>query len=1859
VQAVLLDASDVTLWFRMGSVAVRLLRMPLARHAFEEGLRCSPMHWPCLDRLITVLYALGDYGCCLYYIYQALQKDPGYGKGLVLMAKIFQEQPSLKYDSFSMFSKCDPRIHSARVSEEEAKAFVDEALELREKRRTLWEPQEAEEEPTLAYPLREFTWKSLGVCLLETFKDFTVQELPCPSLGLHVDLSAYVSKELLATAPKGTSSSISTSSATTAPSSPATVSPDAPLAGVVQATPAPTSQDSGAASQAQGASGEAVRRGNKRRRLPNDDLGGETAKRRSARVRNTRGKKEEKIDFHELLSKFLPSRLKQGEEPSDIHGSSPFPLDPAAEPKSHWAAHENNKAEDVSFIENERVEVLEFLRSNQKNGGLLDLMVRYLKAVCTRALCKWPLGLPEIVLEIYYAWRPQVCALPNVLFRNCSDEHIKEVMTCCLVCHELQLDQWLVTCQAQATAGTAGCIFGAHTTVLGPDFPGRFYEQDLLHLVLSSSQRDVFGADWLAFYLRVNWLRTRFYVLLGEADKALDCLDLCLEALKEHVADGDVAMETEGGAAEAGERRPSGAVAAVVVHMPNLALDSTVSLAQVEQKMKSLERCQSLEEVQRLFKRGEYAQVARLLRPTLTEGAAAATEGQRRPALPERPVQLLLLQNSLLKLEDFARCLECSELALHEAMQQAQARAASAGGAEWSAALGKLLAGIDRCLSQESSALQGHGTCMSRLAANLIQMIELSTSLEDGRESSATHAASTGLHPVLPWIVLYRIIRLEEQQFHALCPRRALTRRVRVFVLLVPEMLPSSVMLLNTAHEMLGRRSACTIADGALLKFYTAVPVFRQDVAENGQNRVRSFHSQMVSAKPVSCEAILFSFNQRRCDTTGLLQRKALLCVELKWDDAGCLFEYFKPKQLPEFDSYKTSTVSADLANLLKRIAALAPSPPTPHALSVEEVLAYVDGVTQPPTMPLDAPPSPTVVQQGFYLLADYHFKNKEPTNTIPVFQYSLCVCPRARFDSWAGMALARASRLQDKLNSNELKSDGPVWKPALATLTCFQRALELDPTNLSLWIEYGAACYALHSYSSRQCKHGGLQDDVAQEMMARREKMLERARDSFVAAGRCKAAGDSEEEAWLIHYMHGKIAEKQGAEPKTYLLHYARAAHHLHEVAARYPKKIHYHSQPDLAMEALEVYFRLHASTLKLLEKGAPGGKPDVDFEELYRGMWAMANGPFARGEEKNAYKLAEKDSQAPLSRDTRGGATDDEARDLSAVPSANAPPHHAQPPNHSSGLTHDPGEKSSPGDSQESLIVLTSDSSSANDVFAGDLQTTSGSEGEQHGAPAKPRDTVGDMVGDATGDVPGDTELKAKAVESKGNLRDPSYSAASSAATASNVSAASSTSNAGGGTAPPLAASPSGADSVPPAPPLPACRATCRRVLVDMCVRALRLCLNRFPQHYKSLYRLAHLYAHGREHKNLAWARDVLLGSVMAWHKLPHMPAQGLLFERNKTNFFNGVWRIPVDEIDRPGSFGAHMNRSIVLLLDVLQRLKDHDMLLRVSSALHRTPDQGKKYLRDVDRLQLAKQAFSSAAQVLDENLQNINGTRCRSSFTHDTSAFCHTCPSDYGEEDDSHIKRFPLTGKLAGPSWGKNVLEALRVCVTICRWHKRIDIGEEDKNIQQYQYNRACYAVSTPRDGWQTSRRLTPNQSRWRRRKRSSVKAPAAGLRLDTQAWGAASSRAEPSRRLTPSQRVGQRYLLGGDRESQGKPRSERKARLGRMERVRSLLLEAFRLWQQGQRSQADDLGRVEQVIVRAYTLIKPPEEGGASLEHAIRLCHQQLSATMQKQMPAEGPLTPKFTKDCREMFVPAQQQSQHVHVPTVPSLVHAPA
>lgn len=85
-----------------------------------------------------------------------------------------------------------------------------------------------------------------------------------------------------------------------------------------------------------------------------------------------------------------------------------------------------------------------------------------------------------------------------------------------------------------------------------------------------------------------------------------------------------------------------------------------------------------------------------------------------------------MFQNSLLKLEDFQQCLECSELALNEALQQLTSapHGTRPTKEEWVCTIRKLLDGIEACFTKDSQLLSNfpHFSSLSRLANNLIQV---------------------------------------------------------------------------------------------------------------------------------------------------------------------------------------------------------------------------------------------------------------------------------------------------------------------------------------------------------------------------------------------------------------------------------------------------------------------------------------------------------------------------------------------------------------------------------------------------------------------------------------------------------------------------------------------------------------------------------------------------------------------------------------------------------------------------------------------------------------------------------------------------------------------------------------------------------------------------------------------------------------------------------------------------------------------------------------------------------------------------------------------------------------------------------
>jgi len=180
-EAANLDDSDVTLWHRIGTLAMKISNLELACSSFKQGLKCNFNHWPCLDNLITALYAVPDYMNCLIYISVALERDPNYVKGLAFRDRIFKDIPCMEecYKLYNSDWQLDPPLYT-----EYDHVLGDKLLaEAKEVSRKWAEVCKAEFMPkplpelTLRMPLTSCTWLALGESLLDMHRYITENNL--------------------------------------------------------------------------------------------------------------------------------------------------------------------------------------------------------------------------------------------------------------------------------------------------------------------------------------------------------------------------------------------------------------------------------------------------------------------------------------------------------------------------------------------------------------------------------------------------------------------------------------------------------------------------------------------------------------------------------------------------------------------------------------------------------------------------------------------------------------------------------------------------------------------------------------------------------------------------------------------------------------------------------------------------------------------------------------------------------------------------------------------------------------------------------------------------------------------------------------------------------------------------------------------------------------------------------------------------------------------------------------------------------------------------------------------------------------------------------------------------------------------------------------------------------------------------------------------------------------------------------------------------------------------------------------------------------------------------------------------------
>eukprot|EP00118_Oscarella_pearsei_P010545 m.65370 g.65370 ORF g.65370 m.65370 type:complete len:652 (+) comp35316_c0_seq15:3366-5321(+) len=330
------------------------------------------------------------------------------------------------------------------------------------------------------------------------------------------------------------------------------------------------------------------------------------------------------------------------------------------------------------------------------------------------------------------------------------------------------------------------------------------------------------------------------------------------------------------------------------------------------------------------------------------------------------------------------------------------------------------------------------------------------------------------------------------------------------------------------------------------------------------------------------------------------------------------LFQFYFPKSHNSSITFESSRiyVTLELENLLRRITETIPELETPR-LSMEALEGYLDGAAEdlPSEEKMGKSSGDPVVQEIYHLLATYYLKNGEHVKSAKMYMNDLCYNPR-RFDSWAGLALAKAGRIEDKLNSLDGRTELSkfIERHSGSALRAFEMAQKITGNNCSLIKQHGLFVYTLFSFASQQAKQPSTSGSpVHSSIVQQRKEMLHKAKRLFE---QCTEFPTPNDDAWFHHLMLAKIAEKDRLPCADYLQKYMQALRCIDDLHIDHPRKIDYRNLSPHAIEALEVYYCLHCSVLKMLAEAQVDYLSSLDFDTLEEYVELAGKSSFALAE-------------------------------------------------------------------------------------------------------------------------------------------------------------------------------------------------------------------------------------------------------------------------------------------------------------------------------------------------------------------------------------------------------------------------------------------------------------------------------------------------------------------------------------------------------------------------------------------------------------------------------------------------------------------
>lgn len=960
----------------------------------------------------------------------------------------------------------------------------------------------------------------------------------------------------------------------------------------------------------------------------------------------------------------------------------------------------------------------------------------------------------------------------------------------------------------------------------------------------------------------------------------------------------------------------------IAVELKNCKHNKQIDGKTVKELIVKIERKINLASVKKLYETQNYEELIEILRESIIYSTEPKVNIDHLTLKIQTQIEVFL--ECLWSLNRITECLIYAEKSLRYAVDNFLLAPTEYRLEEWASLVNYCLVYIDAALKDEegSDILYSLEINLSRLVQTLTQIIihQLDTPVE--KNNPKCHLINLNI----PWTILYHLVLKENDIANVANRKKPGDESVEDEF----DALPNSLMMFFTAHEFLGRKQWCMKDNGKLLLYLLDVlePIYRTPMLDP----YRDFITENLE-QTTYC---LYGYPAKKAKLRHIEEHDAKN-IDLTWERAIQLFNLYKPETLPEFDSFKLSSISSEMEQLLQKILSL-----IPKCLDITpftgEIRNFIKGTAT--NLPKEMNILPARIASIYYLLADFYFKNQETGKAIKLYINDLTMKPD-RFDSWASLSLCKQSKLEMRLNANASIGVNDFLVMADETINCFNQCLKLKKTNTIL-TEFASFTYHLHSFCSRNLKQNSetLSMENFSAIEHRKDKFLNISYKCFLEVSEAVSdpnhelnsnknhdeSDENHDEKWYYHFMLGKIAEKKKEAPLVYLNHYLKSAKYLYEDNATYPIKINHSNPSNLAIESLEVFYRISACIMKYLEQHSKINKPTA---KLFMGVLKeMAASPFAI----NRAKINKGNINAMKHKlNTSGSETT---------------PTKVQKIDEVSPVAGEEVKQ------QSEVKMETNPAQDSETVDSKDVKPTTATSEEatkQLEPPIQP--VIKNIIVES--EITSRRGSQESVVTTTTTTSSKTSSSSDSSADSSSDSDSSSSDETDGADKENVFVSQEQINNI-----------------YKMCIKNLEECVSRFPEHYKSIYRLVHHFLNIGD--SLEKCKQLLLSSN--YKTTLGNPIGGLFSERKNNNFFNGIWRVPSQEIDRPGNFTTHLSKCVVILMDVLKKTNDYETLMDLALQLQRNPEADKKYLSDADKKELFHQAVACSVQAYKNKLRDI---------------------------------------------------------------------------------------------------------------------------------------------------------------------------------------------------------------------------------------------------------------------------------------------